>query len=155
MAAKRSGARKPTRKAPAARRRTQAATALEFNHAMIYTADYPRALRFYRDQLGFRVIEEYPGGYGRLQSPAGRTTIALHALEAGQRMDARAEGVRLYFETRQLDALCKRLAAAGVGFDRMPADMPWGWRHAYLRDPDGHELSLYWAGAKRFKETTG
>ena len=27
----------------------------------------------------------------------------------------------------------------------MPKDMPWGWRHAYLNDPDGHEISLYWA----------
>lgn len=25
--------------------------------------------------------------------------------------------------------------------------------HAYLRDPAGHELSLYWAAAKRFKKT--
>jgi hypothetical protein len=31
--------------------------------------------------------------------------------------------------------------------------MPWGWRHAYLRDPDGHEVSLYWAGKARFKKT--
>jgi hypothetical protein len=31
--------------------------------------------------------------------------------------------------------------------------MPWGWKHAYLSDPDGHELSLYRAGAKRFQKT--
>jgi hypothetical protein len=31
--------------------------------------------------------------------------------------------------------------------------MPWGWRHAYLDDPDGHEVSLYWAGRKRFQKT--
>jgi hypothetical protein len=30
--------------------------------------------------------------------------------------------------------------------------MPWGWKHAYLDDPDGHEVSLYWAGAKRLKK---
>jgi catechol 2,3-dioxygenase-like lactoylglutathione lyase family enzyme len=155
MAATRTGGRKPSRKAtPRARRRAPAPSGLEFNHAMIYTADYARALRFYRDQLGFRVIEEYPGGYGRLRSPAGRTTIALHALEPGQRMEPGTEGLRLYFETRGLDAACARLAASGVVFDRMPADMPWGWRHAYLRDPDGHEISLYWAGAKRFRKTT-
>jgi catechol 2,3-dioxygenase-like lactoylglutathione lyase family enzyme len=69
-------------------------------------------------------------------------------------MDASREGLRLYFEIRQLDALCAHLAAQGVPFLQMPKDMPWGWRHAYLRDPDGHELSLYWAGQKRFKKTT-
>jgi hypothetical protein len=31
--------------------------------------------------------------------------------------------------------------------------MPWGWRHAYLNDPDGHEISWYWAGENRMKKT--
>jgi hypothetical protein len=31
--------------------------------------------------------------------------------------------------------------------------MPWGWEHAYLNDPDGHEVSLYWAGDKRFRKS--
>ena len=30
--------------------------------------------------------------------------------------------------------------------------MPWGWRHAYLNDPDGQEISLYWAGENRMKK---
>ena len=34
-----------------------------------------------------------------------------------------------------------------------PKLMPWGWKHAYLNDPDGHEISLYWAGRKRFQKT--
>jgi catechol 2,3-dioxygenase-like lactoylglutathione lyase family enzyme len=121
---------------------------------MIYTARFPQALEFYRDRLGFKVIDEYPGGYARMQSPGGRTTIALHGLEAGQGMDAAQEGLRLYFEIQGLDAFCARLVAQGVKLDKMPEDMPWGWRHAYLRDPDGHELSFYWAGAKRFRKTS-
>ena len=127
---------------------------LEFNHAMIYTANYPRALEFYRDRLGFKLVDEYPGGYARLQSPGGRTTIALHGLEKEQRMDPAREGLRLYFEIKALDSFCQQLAAEGVKLDQMPKDMPWGWRHAYLHDPDGHELSLYWAGPKRLRKTT-
>jgi catechol 2,3-dioxygenase-like lactoylglutathione lyase family enzyme len=121
---------------------------------MIYTADYARALAFYRDHLGFRLLDEYPGGYARLLSPGGRTTIALHGLERDQRMDPAGEGLRLYFEIKPLDSFCARLAAQGVRIDQMPQEMPWGWRHAYLRDPDGHQLSLYWAGQKRFRKTT-
>ena len=45
------------------------------------------------------------------------------------------------------------LAAAGVHIKKMPQPMPWGWRHAYLDDPDGHEISLYWAGAKRLRKS--
>src|SRR5687767_10416151 len=69
----------------------QAGRALEFNHAMIYTSDYPRALGFYRDLLGFRLIDEYPGAYGRLQSPGGKSTIALHLLEPGKTMEPTSE----------------------------------------------------------------
>jgi catechol 2,3-dioxygenase-like lactoylglutathione lyase family enzyme len=122
---------------------------LEFNHAMIYTVDLGRALAFYRDALGFTEVDTYPGSYVRLKSPQGGTTIALHVVGAKQRMEAGAEGLRLYFEVAGLDAFCQTLQAKGVIFDLPPKDMPWGWRHAYLRDPDGHMLGLYWAGEAR------
>jgi catechol 2,3-dioxygenase-like lactoylglutathione lyase family enzyme len=63
------------------------------------------------------------------------------------------EGIRLYFEVKNLEAFCKSLEAKGVALDDQPKLMPWGWMHAYLRDPDGQELSLYWAGLKRFRPT--
>ncbi len=127
--------------------------ALEFNHAMIYTAELSRALAFYRDVLGFEVVDTYPGAYARLKSRGGGTTIALHVVEPGQVMNADTEGLRLYFEVRELDAFCADLQQKGVTLDQVPQDMPWGWRHAYLRDPDGHELSLYWAGEARLQQT--
>ncbi len=126
--------------------------ALEFNHAMIYVRDVPRALDFYSGKLGFRVIEQFGTGYARLRSPAGSTTIALHQLGEDVH-SADAPGIRLYFEAKQLDRLCNKLAAAGVAIKKMPQQMPWGWRHAYLNDPDGHEISLYWAGSKRLRKS--
>jgi catechol 2,3-dioxygenase-like lactoylglutathione lyase family enzyme len=126
---------------------------ITFNHAMIYTADLDRALRFYGQALGFETVDSYPGAYARLKSPAGSTTIALHVLEEGQRIDSSTEGLRLYFEVQDLDALCEALRSEGVEFDQMPQTMPWGWRHAYLRDPDGHQISLYWAGEARLAPT--
>ncbi|MFN0104751.1 MAG: VOC family protein [Bryobacteraceae bacterium] len=127
---------------------------LEMNHAMIYTMNVPRALEFYRDRLGFDLLEEYRGGetafYARLRVPGTTSTIALHLVEPGQKLNT--GGVRLYFETKALDEFCQKLEAAGVVFTKPPALMPWGWRHAYLNDPDGHEISLYWAGAKRLRK---
>jgi len=134
----------------------RARTNLRFNHAMVYVKDVRRALRFYRDCLGFVQIETYDYGgfpvYARLRSPAGGTTIALHQLEPGKVL-SRTQGIRLYFETRNLNPLCKRLAARGVKFSQMPKKMPWGWTHAYLNDPDGHEVSLYWAGSQRLRRS--
>jgi catechol 2,3-dioxygenase-like lactoylglutathione lyase family enzyme len=130
---------------------------MQFNHAMIYSRDVARALAFYRDLLGFQVLQEFqvPGTdhvvYARLQSPGSETTIALHALEKGQKLHP--GGIRLYFEVRNLDRFCSKLAHRGAKFTKLPEMMPWGWKHAYLDDPDGHEVSLYWAGAKRLKRT--
>ena len=126
---------------------------IEFNHVMIYTTMLPRSLEFYQDALGFIVVDSYPGAYARLKSPSGDTTIALHGLDPGQKMDVKTEGLRLYFEVRELDAFCAGLEKKGIKFDQAPKDMPWGWRHAYLHDPDGHEISLYWAGEKRLQQT--
>jgi catechol 2,3-dioxygenase-like lactoylglutathione lyase family enzyme len=138
----------------AAKKKKAKVTGPEFNHAMVYTADIGRAVQFYRDLLGFKVVDEYRPGYARLVSPGGRTTIALHLLDRAMSMDPANEGIRLYFEIKNLDKFCAALVAKGVVFDEMPNDKPWGWRHAYLRDPDGHELSLYWAGQKRLRKTT-
>jgi catechol 2,3-dioxygenase-like lactoylglutathione lyase family enzyme len=131
------------------------AATLDFNHAMIYSRDVAASLSFYQGLLGLELLEEYRHQgrlvYARLRSPGSKTTIAIHGLEPGKTLQT--GGVRLYFEARNLEALCKRLAAKGAVFSKPPAVMPWGWKHAYLDDPDGHEVSLYWAGAKRLKKT--
>lgn len=127
-----------------------------FNHAMVYSRDVGASLPFYRDVLGMNVIEqmEYGGRvvYARLGSKTAGT-LALHTLEPGKAMPPE-DAIRLYFEIKDLDKFCERLQKNGVKFTKLPKLMPWGWRHAYLDDPDGHEVSLYWAGAKRFKKST-
>lgn len=88
--------------------------------------------------------------YARLRALGGTSTIALHAAEPGRSNES--GGVRLYFEVRNLEIFCRRIEAKGAVLSKQPALMPWGWKHAYLDDPDGHEISLYWAGAKRLKK---
>src|SRR5579884_3150514 len=126
---------------------------LDLNHAMIYSEDVSRALEFYRDVLGLTVLEEFRAGarlvYARLKLPSGPSTIALHQLAPGDTLHT--GGIRLYFEVPDLEDTCNALQAAGVVFSQTPTLMPWGWTHAYLNDPDGHELSLYRAGSKRLE----
>ena len=128
---------------------------LAFNHAMIYSANVQRALGFYRDLLGFKLVDEFRHEgipvYARLRAPEGDGTIALHL--AGPGTPLTSEGVRLYFEIREVDDFCRKLQAKGFYITQMPRMMPWGWRHAYLNDPDGHEISIYWAGENRMKKT--
>jgi catechol 2,3-dioxygenase-like lactoylglutathione lyase family enzyme len=128
---------------------------LSFNHAMIYVKDVSRALGFYRDMLGFKLIEDFKFEnqpvYARLRAPGGDGTIALHMAGPGAPMAS--DGVRLYFEVGDVDDFCHKLQKKGFYITQMPRMMPWGWRHAYLNDPDGHEISLYWAGEKRMQKT--
>jgi catechol 2,3-dioxygenase-like lactoylglutathione lyase family enzyme len=136
-------------------KRPGVAPAFDFNHAMVYSRDVAASLSFYAEQLGFKLIEKFQHEgrivYARLKSPKGNTTIALHQLAPGGELHT--GGVRLYFEVKDLDRTCDRLESAGLQFSQKPKQMPWGWMHAYLNDPDGHEVSLYWAGAKRFRVT--
>jgi catechol 2,3-dioxygenase-like lactoylglutathione lyase family enzyme len=142
----------PARKAIAA---ADAGDKLTFNHAMIYVKDVDRGTRFYRDLMGFKLIEDfrYEGTpvYARLRAPGGDGTVALHL--AGPGVSLASDGVRLYFEIRDLDGFCRKLQQKGFYITQMPRMMPWGWRHAYLNDPDGHEISLYWAGENRMQKT--
>ena len=165
---KKTAKKAPAKKAPARRtstksapRKTQAAAPAEtgdkltFNHAMVYAKDVDRSRGFYRDLLGFKLIEDFryesKSVYARLRAPGGDGTIAIH--QAGSDSSLASDGVRLYFEIRELDDFCRSLQKRGFYINQLPRMMPWGWRHAYLNDPDGHEISLYWAGENRMKKT--
>jgi hypothetical protein len=52
-----------------------------------------------------------------------------------------------------VNRLCNVLKTKRVHFDQIPKDLHWGWRHAYLQDPDGKGLSLYCAGDKRLHKS--
>ncbi len=135
---------------PAKRPRSKASKPIAFNHALVYVRNLSRSLAFYHDALGFDLVEKMEG-YARLRSPDRSGTIGLHVLSGSKQvMDPELEGVRLYFETEDVDGVCEHLAKKGYAIDQPPKDMPWGWRHAYLKDPDGHEVSVYRAGKKRF-----
>ena len=145
---------------PAAQRKKTSVTLdtggkLTFNHAMLYVKDVERGLNFYRDLLGFKLVEDFHHEkkpvYARLRAPGGDGTIALH--QVGPENSVLSDGVRLYFEVRGLDDFCRNLQRKGFHMTQLPRMMPWGWRHAYLNDPDGHEISLYWAGENRMKKT--
>ncbi|MFY0537529.1 VOC family protein [Nannocystis pusilla] len=58
-------------------------------------------------------------------------------------------GVVVYFECPDLDARVAELKQQGLEFDSDPVDQPWLWREAYLRDPDGNVVCLFWAGENR------
>jgi len=117
---------------------------MNLNQVSLPVTDLERSAAFYR-QLGFRQIVSSPPAYARFECPAGESTFSLHRVD---HLDARQDAI-IYFECEDVDALCRALTARGVTFEQAPADQPWLWREAYLRDPDGNSLCLYHAGRNR------
>src|SRR5437588_7882081 len=78
---------------------TELGAKLSFNHAMIYSPDVSRAIGFYRDLMGFKLIEDFrhenKSVYARLRAPGGDGTIAIHQSAPGA--SVASDGVRLYF----------------------------------------------------------
>jgi catechol 2,3-dioxygenase-like lactoylglutathione lyase family enzyme len=117
---------------------------MNLNQISLPSTDIARSAAFYR-ALGFTQIVSHLPSYARFECAAGGSTFSLHQVE----LVAANSGVIVYFECDNLDATFKELTARGFEFDSAPTDQTWMWREAYLRDPDGNVLCLYFAGENR------
>jgi len=117
---------------------------MDLNQVTVPALDVERTAAFYR-RLGLRqIVASYPD-YARFECPEGGATFSLErvpALPGGH-------GAMVYFECADLDSTVARLRAAGIAFESGPADQPWLWREARLRDPEGNRLCLFHAGESR------
>ncbi len=117
---------------------------MNLNQVTLPARDVAAAAEFYQ-RLGLRLIVDARPRYVRFECPDGESTMSVEqAAEV-----ASGPGPVVYFECDDLDATVERLAAAGIRFDTSPADQPWLWREARLRDPAGNALCLYRAGRNR------
>ena len=117
---------------------------MNLNQVTLPSIDVGRSATFYRT-LGFTQIVDSAPRYARFECADGGATFSLHhvpELPSGS-------GVVVYFECADLDARCEALRKQGIRFETLPEDKSWLWREAYLRDPDGNLLCLYWAGENR------
>ena len=110
----------------------------------VRTADWPRAVTWYRSTLGLEPLMDDPAHHFAMFS-AGPGRIAL---KGGSTPASGREAVRLTFLVPDLDAERARLLAAGVALLGEPIDNPVeGYREVRLVDPDGTPISLFaWTG---------
>jgi catechol 2,3-dioxygenase-like lactoylglutathione lyase family enzyme len=106
------------------------------SHLFLHVRSLAATREFYVDRLGLEVLAEHPG-YLRIGTPGG-----FH-FGCEELPDVGAEGIELVIAVDDVDSTHAHLVAAGVVFDSEPADMEWGARHAWLRDPSGYRLSIY------------
>ncbi len=115
---------------------------MNLNQVTVAVTDIQRSVTFYR-ALGLLPVVLAPH-YARFACPAGGSTFSIHIADR-----APSSTTVVYFECDDLDAKVAALVDAGMVFDSAPADQPWLWREARLRDPDGNPLCLFHAGSNR------
>lgn len=114
------------------------------NQVTVPSLDVETSIGFYQT-LGLRLIVHTHPRYARFECPDGGSTFSIHQVE----QLPTGNGTVVYFECPDLDAKVADLVQRGVAFDLLPTDQTWLWREAHLRDPDGNQLILYWAGDNR------
>ena len=116
---------------------------MRLNQVTLPTTDVATSERFYT-ALGLTQIVQ-ADHYARFVCPEGEATLSVEAVERV----ARGETAVVYFECDDLDRKVEDLKDAGFEFESDPVDQSWLWREARLKDPDGNQLCLYYAGENR------
>ena len=108
----------------------------------VFVSDFQRALEFYRDKLGLKVVvQDADFGYASFDTKGAGFAIATAAPDSEQRaLVGRHTGVG--GGVPSVDDSYEALREAGVTFAAPPERQPWGGYMAMLEDPDGNVFYL-------------
>jgi catechol 2,3-dioxygenase-like lactoylglutathione lyase family enzyme len=118
---------------------------LNLNQITIPVLDIEKSIKFY-EKLGLKLIVKSLPHYARIECLEGDATFSLHKVE---NLITSENSVWIYFEVKELDLFVNQLMQQKIEIEEMPNDKPWLWREAKLKDPDGNQLILYYAGDNR------
>jgi glyoxylase I family protein len=123
---------------------------------LLQVFDMPASIAFYRDVLGFGVVETSRPGprfdWAWLRRD-GAELMLNTAYEEDQRPPApdparvaAHDDTALYFGCPDVDAAYEHLRAHGIAVHE-PKVAPYGMKQLYLHDPDGYTLCFQWPAA--------
>ena len=116
---------------------------------LIQVFDMPTSLRFYRDVLGFEIVQSSGatdtadwvwirlGGADLMLNTAFEADDRPAAPEIGRHVSHADTG--LYFDCPDVDAAYRHLQAQGVTL-KPPKVAPYGMKQLYVTDPDGYSI---------------
>ena len=122
---------------------------------LLQVFDMPTSVRFYRDVLGFEVVQTSPREGDQLDWGLLRRNDVHVMLNTAYEQDHRpaepdaqrkiAHGdTCLYFSCPDVDAAYRHLQSQGIEVDE-PKVAPYGMKQLYVRDPDGYALCFQWS----------
>jgi lactoylglutathione lyase len=115
---------------------------------VIYTRDVVRTAGFYEHLLGFEKQYQFPPdgepGYVGLQRDASELGVVHESSPRQMIGTGMGDGPRfeLFVYVSDVDATIASMQGAGVPVLRMPENMPWGERVAFVSDPEGNPVAL-------------
>lgn len=105
--------------------------------------DQDRALAFWKEKVGFRVVTDQPMGptkrWIELGIPGGQTGLALFTPEGHEDRIGSFSGFS--FVCDDVERTYEELAGRGVEFVQMPRKEPWG-TSAIFKDSEGNSFVL-------------
>jgi catechol 2,3-dioxygenase-like lactoylglutathione lyase family enzyme len=117
-----------------------------FHHLFIEPADYEVSLAFYRDVLGWAVIEDWGGAgaeRGATLSGGGIKVVIAQRSAASRRLLNGADVARfnVHLDIHDIDARF-RVLPKGEHVVVEPEPTHWGTRWFVVRDPDGNVIAF-------------
>lgn len=124
---------------------------------LLQVFDMPTSIRFYRDVLGFEIVQtsqrdgdQFDWGLLRLNDAEVMLNTAYEqehrpSQPESARIKAHSDTV-LYFGCPDVDAAYRHLRAHAVDV-KEPQTASYGMKQLYVRDPDGYELCFQWPAA--------
>ena len=114
---------------------------------MVFVRDQERSLRFYVDQLGFRLVVDQrfdPGGrWIEVAPPDGNASLSLAlATPDTDAYKLIGQDTRIYFITENVNAKFNEWSSRGVRFPAPPHQPQWGGIFARFEDVDGNLFGL-------------
>ncbi len=126
---------------------------MPITHTRLLVDHFADCFRFYRDIL--RMTPKWGdenSGYASFKSDDGQVALAIFLRQSMTAVLETAslpvnppgqDKFMLIFGLKDVDAEVQRIRQQGVEFLLGPTDFPnWGYRGAYLRDPDGNLVEL-------------
>ena len=112
---------------------------------IIFVSDQERSLRFYLDQLRFRlIVDEHVGStrWIEVAPPDGSANLALAQAAPDSLAELVGRDTRIYFITEDVQAKYEEWSSRGVRFESPPKRPQWGGIFTRFEDPDGNSFGL-------------
>ncbi len=116
----------------------------------LYVSDEDKAIDFYTNKLGFRLLMDNPTPFGArflmFSPPEGGANLVLSKPLPG-RPETKVGGfTNIAWEVDDIMATYERLKEKGVQFTDAPVKQPWGGYQAMFADQDGNVMQLHQGG---------